>query len=326
VASKLTVDTTREREAFAQLAEALRTGSRVVDKRRLRGGIGARMHAITLLGRDGTRSRCVVRRYVRGQGSHGSPGSAAREFRTLQVLAGNGIAAPRPLLLDRDGSYFNAPTIVESLVRGRTDVTPRDFGRWAKGLASALYQIHNLTPETADLSHLDTFLGPRLHAELATGLSGHSSKAVDLHGNELAVRAHESLNARFPSLTWLEPCLVHNDYYPGNVLWARGRVSGVVDWSTAEVGDRRADVAQCRVDLSLMHDGEIADRFLADYEAVHGKPLPDMAFWDIFLGLRAYGSYPRWLRGYHDLGLTHLTADDLRQRIESLLSRALPRL
>jgi hypothetical protein len=43
--------------------------------------------------------------------------------------------------------------------------------------------------------------------------------------------------------------LIHRDFHPGNVLWARGRVSGVVDWQAACVGPRAADVWHCRGNL-----------------------------------------------------------------------------
>ena len=39
------------------------------------------------------------------------------------------------------------------------------------------------------------------------------------------------------------------DFHPGNVLWRRGAVSGVVDWQGACVGPAVADVAHCRVNL-----------------------------------------------------------------------------
>ena len=90
-------------------------------------------------------------------------------------------------------------------------------------------------------------------------------------------------------------------------------------------GDPRVDVAQCRVDIALMHGGDAAYRFLAHYEAARGAPLPGLAFWDVFLALRAYRWYPVWLAGYHDLGLRHLTEADLRARVEAFLRGSLAR-
>jgi aminoglycoside phosphotransferase (APT) family kinase protein len=312
-----------ESEALTRLAAALVPGGRALSLRRLAGGIGARMHALTVDAADGARTRVALRRYVPGRGNHGSPEAAAREFRTLGLLAERGISAPKPLLLDLEGAYFDVPTIVESLVPGRTVVSPAEPGAWTRGLAAALTSVHRLTPANADLSHLNTFLRAGTQEELGKGIAGHSTRSVDLSKNPLALKAHEALVAALPAVTWLEPCLVHDDYYPGNVMWSRGRVSGIVDWTTAEVGDRRADVAQCALDLAMMHGLDVADRFVAAYEALSGARLPDVDFWLLFRGLRAYGSYAAWLKGYHDLGLKHLTLDHLRSRVEAVLERSL---
>jgi hypothetical protein len=42
---------------------------------------------------------------------------------------------------------------------------------------------------------------------------------------------------------------LHRDYHPGNVLWRRGTVSGVVDWPGASIGPPSADVGHCRGNL-----------------------------------------------------------------------------
>jgi aminoglycoside phosphotransferase (APT) family kinase protein len=42
----------------------------------------------------------------------------------------------------------------------------------------------------------------------------------------------------------MRPALLHLDYHPLNVLIQRGRVSGVVDWANARIGDPRADYAR----------------------------------------------------------------------------------
>ena len=47
----------------------------------------------------------------------------------------------------------------------------------------------------------------------------------------------------------LPAMLLHHDFHPGNVLWQRGTVTGVVDWQGACTGPAAADVAHCRVNL-----------------------------------------------------------------------------
>ena len=57
-----------------------------------------------------------------------------------------------------------------------------------------------------------------------------------------------------------EECtFIHRDFYPGNVLWHRRAVSGLVDWEAASVGPRSMDVAHCRINLlfSGLHTAEL---------------------------------------------------------------------
>ena len=44
----------------------------------------------------------------------------------------------------------------------------------------------------------------------------------------------------------------HRDYHPGNVLWSRGQVSGVVDWTHACHGAPAVDVAHCALNLARL--------------------------------------------------------------------------
>jgi thiamine kinase-like enzyme len=60
----------------------------------------------------------------------------------------------------------------------------------------------------------------------------------------------------------LPEVLVHGDFHPGNVLWRRGKVSGVVDWQAACTGPAAVDVAHCRVNL-LTFGTDAAERFTA---------------------------------------------------------------
>ena len=75
------------------------------------------------------------------------------------------------------------------------------------------------------------------------------------------------------------PTFIHRDFHPGNVLWARGRVSGVVDWVNACAGPRGCDVATCRANLADLAGDRAADDFRAAYEALTGEAFHP--YWDM---------------------------------------------
>jgi aminoglycoside phosphotransferase (APT) family kinase protein len=116
------------------------------------------------------------------------------------------------------------------------------------------------------------------------------------------------------------------DFWPANVLWQAGRVSAIIDWSPAKVGDRRLDVAQCRIEVMLLHGSSAAQELLDAYEAELGGRLSDLWFFDLFLGLRPFAHFEEWwLPAYVDLGLESppAVADErLREFMTGALSRA----
>ena len=71
----------------------------------------------------------------------------------------------------------------------------------------------------------------------------------------------------------LPAVLLHRDFHPGNVLWRRGAVCGVVNWVGACTGPAVADVAHCRVNL-LTVGADAAGRFTAMWQSAAGAAVP----------------------------------------------------
>jgi aminoglycoside phosphotransferase (APT) family kinase protein len=255
----------------------------------------------------------VLRRAILGW-DEGSPQRAREAFNILTILQSAGIAAPRPLFLDAEGEFLGVPTMALSYIPGRSFFHHPDTGAWVDGLAQALAQIHTITPDRFDLTSLPPL---KTYPDRIDNDHEHHRAA-----GPLAIEAHETLVKQMETIAPLGPCLVHNDYWPGNTVWFRGRLVAVVDWASASVGDPRTDVAQCRSDLVFANGLDVADAFLKRYEAYAG-PMPDMWYHDAFMGLRALLNYPKWLVGYHDAGMGHLDLADVGVRIEAFLRRAL---
>ncbi len=72
---------------------------------------------------------------------------------------------------------------------------------------------------------------------------------------------------------------VHRDFNPGNVLWVRDRLSGLVDWQWACVGPRSIDPAHCRLNL-FQYNPSMADDVRTAWEQRSGltfDPWADLA-------------------------------------------------
>ncbi len=306
-----------DRDSLGRMIDAALPGGRVVSVRRLRGGLAAAMHVVGVALPDGARTRVVLRRTA-SQGHLATPEQAAAEYRTLIVLNQAGVAAPRPLLLDAAGRYFGGPALLMSYA-GRPLLAPRNVPLWLADLADALVSLETVTPERFDLTFLDTVGSDALRERLERPLP--ASIAADPLAREIAA----VLKWQLPAIVRPTGCLVHRDFWPGNTVWRRGRLSAIVDWSTAAIGDPRVDLAQCRVDLAMLHGTAMADAFLDAHAARRGAPLCDIWFFDLLVGLSALEEFRGWLRGYHDLGLTHLSEAVVEERLRTFLGLALRR-
>ena len=283
--------------------------------RRLRGGLGALTHVLTLKAPDGSRERVVLRRHFVRESLN--PERAEREFRILKLVNDAGIPSAKPLHLDTTGAYFGAPALLLSYLPGRSLYEARDEGAWTEQLARVMLSIHAVSPADRDLSWLPRFSRGEIATELEE-LKPEAEKA-----GALARRVHAALVANLDRVAWPKPCLIHEDFWPGNTVWFRQRLIGVIDWVNAKVGDPRCDITQCAIDAMLVHGPETADRLRKTYQRLAPKPLPDLWYFDLFNGLRSLLYYKHWLRGYHDAGLTQVTEAIASQRIRQMLRTAL---
>jgi aminoglycoside phosphotransferase (APT) family kinase protein len=270
---------------------------------------------LTLVLPDGNRRRVVLRRFFENRWLTAE--DAAREFRVIGLLRAAGVPCQEALGLDVAGEYFSAPSLLLSYLPGRPQYEASGSASWSEELVHAMLAIHAVTPETQDLSWL-----PRFSRDaVADELEELAPKAAE--AGVLAVRVHECLVANLDRVAWPEPCLIHEDFWPGNTVWFRGRLIGVIDWANAKLGDPRCDLTQCGIDAALVRGIAAYDGIRDAYQRMAPSSLPDLWYWELFNGLRSLLYYKHWLLGYHDAGLTHVTEELARSRIEEFLGLAL---
>lgn len=54
-------------------------------------------------------------------------------------------------------------------------------------------------------------------------------------------------------------CFIHRDFHTANVLWKKGEISGVVDWTNACRGPAWVDIGHCRINLVMLFGIDVAD-------------------------------------------------------------------
>ena len=116
---------------------------------------------------------------------------------------------------------------------------------------------------------------------------------------------------------------MHEDFWPGNTVWYRGKLTAVIDWSNARVGDWRQDVSQCCVDALWLIGPAAAEAIRDAYCWASGRASEDQWFFDLFVGLSMLRAVDRTLVGYHDAGLTFVTRDLALARTRAFMREAM---
>jgi aminoglycoside phosphotransferase (APT) family kinase protein len=76
-----------------------------------------------------------------------------------------------------------------------------------------------------------------------------------------------------PAVADCEPCLVHNDFAPGNILVCNGQVAAVIDWDNAVIEAPHLDFVKMKywtakdIRGELTHDSTLFSAFVAGYGA-----------------------------------------------------------
>lgn len=238
-------------------------------------------HATTILAADGV-DEFVIRAFPSGHDA------AIREAEVLDRLSALGRWVPQLIVVNDD---LRDPVIVTSRVAGSVPDAGLSPTMIAREMATALIRIHEV--DGSGLRPIPEGPPPG--------------------GSALARRAQ----SEWADLDRSDPVLTHSDFWCGNALWEGERLTGVVDWSGARNGPRGVDLAWCRQDLVLLGSPSAAQVFLEEYERLLGSTIADIDAWDLQAAARAHERVETWLPNYLGIGLTEMTAETLRKRLDS---------
>ncbi|MGW4480298.1 phosphotransferase family protein [Rhodococcus triatomae] len=195
---------------------------------------------------DGARS-WVLRRPPYG---HVLPSAhdMVREFTVIEALGGTAVPVPRAVHLCEDTDVLGAPFYLMELVDGVAVGTPEqaealtaaERRRLGFDFADTLAALHAIDPATvglAEFGRADGYLERQLRRWERQWEASRTVHRPEV--DDLLVRLRNSLpDSRFPGI-------VHGDVKLDNVLVDpsdRGRVTAVLDWEMATLGDTLADV------------------------------------------------------------------------------------
>ncbi len=122
-----------------------------------------------------------------------------------------------------------------------------------------------------------------------------------------------------------ERTFIHRDFHPGNLLWQRYRISGLVDWVDASYGPPGVDLGHCRVNCAILFGVDGADRFLSAYLGEPGAVVYE-PHWDCHAAVEALGDFPFDPTQWHDVGRTELDHAAIAARLDAYAASLCARL
>lgn len=198
------------------------------------GGSTSAMHRVSLRGRSEATTSVVLRRYVLDHYLRDEPEAPSAEASALLVAANASTPTPGLLASDVTATHCDAPTIVMRDLRGRP-VWDMDI-RGLERLVDALETVHSLDAaglEVRDVARYrqTSFEPPRWVRDRNVW-----EQAVDIFHGDVPDDAL---------------VFAHRDFHPGNVLWQRRQITGIVDWQAACRAPASIDLAHCRLNFAF---------------------------------------------------------------------------
>jgi aminoglycoside phosphotransferase (APT) family kinase protein len=176
------------------------------------------------------------------------PVAVRRERCAQDVVAAQGVPAPRVFASDEGTDVLGRPFMLMERMRGRPQMViqfPQLLGQAPRLLslprrhAAAMAMVHAL-----DAS-------PLFDAFEAAGIDARSAGPDHwLDGAESSIETWE-LDRLRPALDWFRtnrppeparPSICHGDLFGANVLEESGRVTGIIDWNLVTIGDPAIDI------------------------------------------------------------------------------------
>lgn len=305
-------------EVLAAIVAGVEPDSIVVGASALPGGLSSWMTTIDVERPDGSRHRLVVRRGRRPDAERDTLPFGV-EFELLRCLAAHGIPVARPRMFDGSGRILHQEYVVLDFVHGQLCFATDDERGMAVQMADVLAAIHDLDVTETSLPTLPHQID-RMHGWVITDLT---RRDPDPSLREDLVRRH--LDAHWPPPA-TELCLVHGDYFPGNIVWNRGAIAAVIDWETAALGDPMADIATTRLDLPWAFGTMVAEEFTHRYVTMTGRSTATLPVWELVASLRPAGTVSLWAHDLAAHGRPDITADSMQATQHAYVDSALQRL
>jgi aminoglycoside phosphotransferase (APT) family kinase protein len=180
---------------------------------------------------------------------HGSmaPYVAQPEYLALRAVEDSVVPAPRALWYSDDPSILGAPFLIQEKREGHTSLSwemsarpPAERERLAAQFIDILAALHNVDWRRTPMAALGNEVTPANATLRQIDLWEERAHRWSVHPVPIVGRAFQWLRARLPQSQRI--AIVHGDYRVGNFLEQESRISAILDWEFAHIGDPLEDL------------------------------------------------------------------------------------
>jgi len=263
-----------------------------------------------------------------------------REYRLLSALHPLGFPVPRPFALCDDPAVIGAIFYVMELARGRPyadgalpDFDPATRRRMYDQLVDTLADLHNIEPEAAGLAGFGK-PGNYFERQVARWTRQYRDSETDY------LPEMERLIAFLPETLpeQSRTSIVHGDYRIDNVVFdGDGKLTAVLDWELATLGDPLADFSYLAMQWMMPADGAAGlagldltalgiptlEEIVVRYSARSGVPVAGQLDWYFAYNLfRLAGIVQGIKKRVIDGTASHAQAAEMAKRVPMLADTA----
>lgn len=245
---------------------------------------------------------------------------AIREFSVMKNVNQWGIPVPRVEILVTKSSPFRHPFIIMEKVNGETlgnvliGAQENEILLLMKLMVSQFVKLHQIPWQEVFKANKYTRLiknGPLAYVK---------SKLFDMRSvvNRYALRQFE------PFLYWLAKrkdlgathrlSVMHNDYHPQNLLLREnGGSLAIIDWSFADIGDYRLDLAWSVLLFGVTVDQHYRGIMVKAYEDIAGTSVDNFEYFEVLKFTERMLTIATWLDESVEIPVKKITREAIRK-------------
>ena len=240
----------------------------------LEGGVSSEVFLIIVESKKGEEK--IV---LRTEGGPPAENSIKTEYLLLEKLHQTKVPCAKPIHLDHSKEILDKDFMLMTYLEGTIEIPKiKNFGFLNK-MVGILKNIHNV--DTKILPTLPCRFDPTydLFEFLPNARINKELKAI-LKGYDTSYSG--------------KPVLLHGDFWPGNILWTKDEISGVLDWEYAAIGDPVSDLAVASLELKYDYGKRGVDRFLDLYSKNFSIDQSRLSLWLIYVSASTLFFIDEW--------------------------------